>query len=140
VKLAAAKLYGQGMKRPEIARILQDYLAPQAAPGKKLRRARLKLQRWWTEDEFRDLVWRHAVMELEGEQPAILQGVARKARQGRVDAARLVFELTGRHLPKGEPAAPSIAVVIGMPRPEGSNPVVEAVKALQPPDDDDEEV
>jgi hypothetical protein len=50
--------------------------------------------------------------------PRILDGVTARAVRGRVDAARLALEITGRHNPKGEQNAPTVVVAIdGIARP-----------------------
>jgi hypothetical protein len=87
----------------------------------RLSQARAKLRKWEMNQVFRDLVYRNAVVELDMSSPAILKGISRKARRGRVDAARLALELTGRHNPKGDQAPTTVQVVFaGIPRPEGS--------------------
>lgn len=81
--------------------------------------ARSKLRRWERKQAFRDMVYNTAVMEIDMNVPGVLQGVLKKARRGRVDAARLVLELTDRHNPKGDSSAPSVVVHIdGIPRPQ----------------------
>jgi hypothetical protein len=125
IQVAAAQLYGSGYKRPQIMRILFDHLAPAKRPGRRDRTreerqslARAKLRRWERSPKFRDLVYANAVAELDLETPAILQGVAQKARRGRVDAARLALEVTGRHNPKGQEKPTEIHVQIAnIPRP-----------------------
>jgi len=58
-------------------------------------------------------------MLLDLESPAILRGVARKARQGRVDAARLALELNGRHSPHTDITPAKVNIVFGgIPRPQ----------------------
>lgn len=125
IQAAAARLYGLGYKRAQIARILFDHLAPLHREGKRDRTveerqslARNKLRRWERTQKFRDLIWNQAVVELDLETPAILKGVASKAKRGRTDAARLALEVTGRHNPKGEDKPTEIVVHIGnIPRP-----------------------
>jgi hypothetical protein len=109
VRETAARLYGRGFKRSQIARALMDHLYP--ADGKartteqKLASCNHKLRRWEYAQEFRDLVYRYAVVDLDMETPAILTGLGRRAKRGRVDAARLALELTGRHS-KDDASAP----------------------------------
>jgi hypothetical protein len=84
-----------------------------------LRLANSTLKRWEHNQKFRDLCYEVAVVKLDFEVPGILEGMAKKARS-RVDAARLVLEVTGRHNPRGEQTAPNITVQIAnLPRPEG---------------------
>jgi hypothetical protein len=127
VRETAAKLYGQGVPRAKIARALVDHLVPNRKHRpleQRLSQARTKLRSWERDQKFRDKVYDMAVVKLDIEIPGILQGVARKAKRGRVDAARLALEVTGRHNPKGDANPPSVAVVInGMPRPQGTQVV-----------------
>ena len=126
LQLAAANLFGRGYPRKQIQRILFDHLAPAERPGKRDRtleeRQRMaygKLRRWERTPKFRDLVYQVAVVELDMSTPQILQGVANKAKRGRVDAARLALEVTGRHNPKGQEKPTEIHVQIAnIPRPE----------------------
>jgi hypothetical protein len=90
----------------------------------RLSQARTKLRGWENSPDFRDLVWKHGLVKLDLATPQILKGVERKAKQGRVDAARLALEVTGRHNPKGD-ASPTTVVIAfdGIPRPEGAQAV-----------------
>lgn len=118
----AAKLYGQGYARSKVARIMLDHLVPHGKDRpeeQRLSQARAKLRRWEHMDRFRDLIYHKAVVDLDLESPAILKGVAAKAKRGRVDAARLALELTGRHTPKGDQVPAQVVVAInGIPRPQ----------------------
>lgn len=126
VKEAAAKLYGHGFTRRQVLLKLLPHLAPKEREGKRDRTkeeqeslARSKLRRWESQQKFRDLVYQHAVVELDMEIPNVLKGVSKKAKTGRVDAARLVLEVSGRHNPKGDQQAPNITVQIAnIPRPD----------------------
>lgn len=116
-----ARLYGTGMKRAQIAKAMLDYLSPDKSRPVEVRmsKARAKLRRWEQRQLFRDAVYDHAVVELDMQVPGIMRGVINKARRGRVDAARLVLEVTGRHNPKGDTNPPAVVVHIdGVPRPE----------------------
>jgi hypothetical protein len=125
LQMAAAKLYGSGYTRGAISRAMMEQLTPQMAGrprDQRLTRARSKLRRWEMTQSFRDLVWDHAVVQLDMSTPSILQGVARKARSGRVDAAKLALELTGRYVPAGTAQPTQVAVVFqGIPRPGTDN-------------------
>jgi hypothetical protein len=122
----AARLYGQGFARKQIAKILCVHLAgPLRTDGRKRTqqeretRARRKLREWEKKQVFRDLVWDQAVVKLDMSTPEILVGVAQKAKRGRVDAARLALEVTGRHNPRGEEKPTNITVAIAnIPRPD----------------------
>ena len=118
LRLTAAKLYGRGLKKSEIARALADHLSHRATPEQRYSSAYRRICRWELQDSFRDLVYQHAVVKLDLAAPRILQGISRKAATGRVDAARLALELTGRHVPKGETHPTQIVLQMGnIPRP-----------------------
>jgi hypothetical protein len=58
----------------------------------------------------------------------ILKGVVGEAKRGKVDAAKLALELTGRYTPNGDPPPSSINVHFGfLPRPERGHVTVEGV-------------
>jgi glucose/arabinose dehydrogenase len=89
------------------------------------------------------MVYASAVVKLDMSTPAILKGVAAKAKRGRVDAARLALELTGRHNPKGDQQPAQVAVIIGgVPRPRAitTDPdgqvIIEANEAMIAEDQD----
>jgi len=125
VQAAAAKLYGQGFDRKQISKILVDHLAgPRKTTGQlrtkteRIQVGRSKLRAWERQQYFRDAVWAQAVVKLDMSTPEILLGIAQKAKRGRVDAARLALEVTGRHNPKGEDKPTAIYVQIAnVPRP-----------------------
>lgn len=135
VRETAARMYGQGIKRTVIARALVYYLVPNNRHRpleQRLAQARSKLRGWEQSKQFRDKVYELAVVQLDMSTPEILLGVAKKAKRGRVDAARLALEVTGRHNPKGDVAPTQVAVVFtGVPRPEDPAPEVQAVKAAK---------
>lgn len=121
IRKHVARLYGQGFRRAQIARICVKHLtANHERPlEQQLIAARSKLRRWEADPKFRDMVYATAVVELDLKTPGILKGLASKAARGRVDAARLVLELTGRHAPKGETGSPNIVIAVnGVPRPQ----------------------
>ena len=122
VQRQAANAYGHGMSRREIAKAMVDVLAGPTTVGKplefRLMRARRRLRQWERNQLFRDAVYNSASVNLDMAVPQILQGVAQRAVRGRVDAARLALEVTGRHNPKGEQNAPTVVVAIdGIARP-----------------------
>jgi hypothetical protein len=135
-----AKLYGRGIPRARIARILLDHLVPNGKDrpsDQRLSQARTKLRRWETSQKFRDLVYKHAVVELDLEIPGIIKGVSKQARKGKVDAARLALEITGRHNPKGDQAPTQVAVVFqGIPRPDGRTTEETAVEIVREMEDE----
>ncbi len=126
VRETAAKLYGQGLERKNIARMLVDHLVPnkhfddglERPLEQRLAQARTRLRAWEKDDAFRDMIWRLSVVKTDLAMPQILGGIVKKAKRGRVDAARLALEITGRHNPKGDSAPAQIIVAIeGVPRP-----------------------
>jgi hypothetical protein len=67
--------------------------------------------------KFRDLIFQEAVVSLDLKTPLILNGVAKAAQRGRVDAARLALEVTGRHT-SHEAQVTNVQVVLqNIPRP-----------------------
>lgn len=134
---AAAQLYGQGYSRNHIAELLLSHLSPRTvAPHRRKSSALRRLRKWEKSQEFRDLVWSQSLIKLDLQAPAILGGIAKKAVRGRVDAARLALEITGRHNPKGDAAPTQIAIVVnGVPRPS-RGVTVQAVEASEEVDDE----
>lgn|SRR5215469_1476958 len=114
VRETAARLYGRGYKRSQIARALMDQLYPVNGVARtteqKLSSVSKKLRRWEYSQEFRDLVYKYAVVDLDMSTPAILTGLATRAKRGRVDAARLALELTGRHVKDSSDAPVNVTV------------------------------
>ena len=124
-----AKLYGQGWKRSQIAKALYKHLVVnQDRPlDQVIRQARTKLRRWEHQDSFRDLMWSQAVVDMDLAAPAILSGLTRSAKRGRVDAAKLALEITGRHVTKGDQTAPNITIAFaGIPRPTEVRQIADA--------------
>jgi hypothetical protein len=121
VQIQAARAYGTGMKRGEIAKAMVEALSPNTVGRPmeiRMQAARSKLRRWERLQHFRDYVYNHAVANVDMQIPMVLNGVVQRAIRGRVDAARLALEITGRHNPKGEQAAPTVVVAIdGIARP-----------------------
>jgi hypothetical protein len=124
VRMTAARLYGRGFRRSQIARALLEVLNPPNTKARtdeqKMSSARGKLKRWERNQEFRDLVYQHAIVDLDMSTPGILVGLAKRAKRGRVDAARLALELTGRHSRDAQAQGPAQVTVnlIGVSRPE----------------------
>lgn len=145
VRETAAKLYAQGYERRHIARIMLDHLVPNGKDRpeeQRLSQARTKLRNWEKSDKFRDLIWKQGLIKIDLQSPAILNGVLKKAKRGRVDAARLLLEVTGRHNPKGDVQPTQVSLVIqGVPRPvisPGIDTTVDTIEgeALVEEDDD----
>src|SRR5215472_2130948 len=123
VRETAAKLYGRGFKRAQIARALLEHLYPVDGVARteeqKLSQVRHKLRRWEVSQDFRDLVYRYAVVDLDMSTPQILVGLSKRAKRGRVDAARLALELTGRHSKEDSSAPVNVTVnLANVARPE----------------------
>lgn len=121
IKEAAARLLAQGYSVEAVAEVLWRHMTPRSdhrLPAYRKRSARTKIRGWRREQSFRDLMYENGLRELDLAAPAIMRGVAGKAKRGRVDAARLAFELTGRHVPKGEAQPTQVHLHIeGVPRP-----------------------
>jgi len=127
----AAELFAQGMTRSEVARKMEWHLlTPLQRKYKPIKRRMLamrKLRRMQKRKDFRDLVWAAAVTRLDTRVPKILEGVADRATNGRVDAAKLSLELAGRYTPRGQEVATQVAIVVNsVPRPVVKAQAVEA--------------
>jgi EAL domain-containing protein (putative c-di-GMP-specific phosphodiesterase class I) len=118
VRLLAARLLASGFHPKKVAISMAAYLSPTANPES----AYHKIRRWMHRDAaFRDLIYQQAVLKLDLKSPKILDGIARSAQRGRVDAARFALEITGRHT-KEETQVTQVNVVLqNIPRPD-SNP------------------
>ena len=85
---------------------------------KRRQKARTRVRRWSHTEVFRQALWDWSVNELDMATPDILKGIAAKAAAGRVDAARLALEITGRHAPNVDVQPAAIQIVMGgVPRP-----------------------
>jgi hypothetical protein len=60
--------------------------------------ARAKLKRWEKTQWFRDALYDHVVVKTDLSIPQIMEGVVKKAKRGRVDAAKLAMSVAGRHV------------------------------------------
>jgi hypothetical protein len=122
VQRTAARLYSQGYKRSQIARLLMTHLTP-AMDGKpteqRLSNARRKLRGWERSKKFRDYIYQLGIISADIEIPDVFKGVIKQAKKGRVDAARLMLEVTGRHSTKGERGDTTVVVAFDghIPRP-----------------------
>lgn len=127
VQAMAAELRGRGLTVSQVAERMVDHIIQNSRRPKatRLKMARNRIRAWEKTDQFRDALWDASVIKLDLETPHILAGIAKKAKAGRVDAARLALELTQRHVPKGEVTAANVNVVFeGIPRP-GDNEVID---------------
>jgi hypothetical protein len=121
IQVMAAQLLGRGYSRAQVAERLVDYIITKSRRDRstRLRMCRNRIRKWEKTQDFRDALWDTAVIQLDLDSPAILAGISRKARAGRVDAAKLAFEVTGRHDPKGDHGLTHVEVSFnGIPRPE----------------------
>jgi hypothetical protein len=85
---------------------------------KQYKRTYRLIRRWTKETAFRDMVYSKAVVDVDMATPQILKGIVGSAKKGRVDAARLALELTGRHV-KDDSMVPNVTVQIAnIPRPD----------------------
>lgn len=111
----------KGLTTQELAKKYKNALVPRTseAKGGKLKQARNRLRDiFWTQ-AFRDALWDYSMMGLDLHTPNIVAGVARKGAAGDVQAARLAFELTGRHAPNSDIQPAQVQIVLGnIPRPE----------------------
>ena len=98
VKETAAKLYGHGFKRAQVAQYLVQYLSPSGS----LKAARMKLAKLELTQDFRDLIWKHAVVKTDLEAPKIMEGIVGAAKRGRVDAAKLALGIAGRYTDRSD--------------------------------------
>lgn len=114
VREAAAKLYGRGFTRPQIARALQLHLTSSG----DVKQARQKLRKWEHQQEFRDLIWKHAVIKTDLAGPKILEGVVGQAKRGRVDAAKFALSLAGRYQERSDVPTEVTIKLDGFVRPE----------------------
>jgi hypothetical protein len=123
VQLTAARLFAQGKSRHVVARRLKEHLLSahqlrNGGPAKQNMLAMRKLRRWQQTKAFRDLVWEYTVERLDSRTPTIMDGVAERAENGRVDAAKLALEVAGRYSPKGHDQPTAVQIVVnGVPRP-----------------------
>lgn len=118
----AANLYVQGHSRKKIAKALAKHiLSPEMLTrpeDQQYKAAKQKLIRWERSQRFRDYIWQLGLMRVDMASGQILDGLTNKAVRGRVDAARLLLEVTGRHNPKGDPTPTQITIAFsGVPRP-----------------------
>lgn len=122
LQVQVVQLLAHGYTIPEVAKKLGDRLVPHESDRKKrLKKARTRIRAWMASQKMRDLLWEYSVHGLDLKSPQILNGVARKAVAGRVDAAKLALEITGRHAPQAEVSPATINIQFGdIPRPPGS--------------------
>lgn len=126
-----------------MARLLLDYLAvPNGESGvrHRMRVATRKLRSIESTRWFRDLLWERAVVNADLKMPVILDGLTRKAAEGKVDAAKLTMAITGRHTEQGETQATQVNIVFGnnLARP-GRHQEMKAIESQQAAEENIEE-
>jgi hypothetical protein len=137
LQTAVVELYARGHTRRGVAAALVDRIVARDAGSraKRLAIARAKIRNLERQPWFRDKLWELAVVRTDLALNEVLDGVTREAKRGRVEAAKLVLDVTGRHSQHGEPAPSNIQVHFGyLPRPERAHLEIEGVLL----DEDDE--
>lgn len=126
-EIKAAMMIAQGKPIGQVGKALVKYARPNPAIPEKVRIRRTinrirKLQR--TREDYRDFIYEQSLLRLEREIPDIFTGLTRKAKAGRVDAAKLILEVTGRHAPQTEVVPAHIHLnLTGVPRPQDDDVV-----------------
>ena len=123
VQILCVQMMARGYLLHEVARRYAGQLAPHEPNLEKRRKkARTKLRHWMATQKMRDLLWEETMVGLDIDSPQIVRGISRKAKAGRVDAARLALELNGRHAPHTEVTPAQINIQFGdIPRPRRSS-------------------
>lgn len=116
------ELYGRGVTRRKVARLMLKFLAPGDGKMNTAQRMRVAVRRLTQMESrkwFRDALWEYALIQADIETPQILAGVTRKAKEGRVDAAKLALGITGRYTETGDVQATQVNILFGsdIPRP-----------------------
>jgi len=123
IQLKVAELLGRSMSRSDIVdrlqpQILSTFQKRNYSKRKQRLAALRRIRVWQRSKSFRDLVYQYTMDELDSRTPEIVNGVANRAANGRVDAAKLALELSGRYTPRGAEAPTAVQIVVnGVPRP-----------------------
>src|SRR5215471_16005533 len=123
IQLKVAELLGRNVSRVAIAgrlesEILSAFQRTNHSPRRRRVAAMRRIRHWQKQKMFRDLVHQFAIERLDTRTPAILEGVADRAENGRVDAAKFAMEVAGRYTPKGHDTPTAVTIAInGVPRP-----------------------
>lgn len=130
VEAVVVQLYGQGVERRAVAKLMLKFLVPPDGNATVKERLSLAVKRLKQMEErkwFRDALWDRALIQADLETPQIVAGLTRKARRGRVDAAKMVLGLTGRYDEHGDIQATQINISFGgeVPRP-ANRPAIES--------------
>jgi len=126
---AAVELYGRGIERKTAAKMLADLMYGDRKTWdrpRRVARARAVLERWEKEPWFRDRLWAMTVVNTDLQTPAVMAGVVKQAKRGKVDAAKLALAVARRHEDKEHGAQANVQVVFAqLPRPDREVPVIE---------------
>jgi hypothetical protein len=139
VQYAAVRLYSEGKSRRTVIELLAARAYPTLDRQQAERVLRKRLRAWEETQWFRDAVYDGAMRETDMDIPRIMAGVRQRARRGRVDAARLALEVTGRHNPRGEESTPAVVQITfggAVPRPgtRSVEPDAQLYPQLAPPE------
>jgi hypothetical protein len=125
VRETAARLLAAGFTPKRVSLALTRHLSPSNNENSAYR----KLRRWMhTDAKFRDMVYEQAVIRMDLQSPDILNGVVKAAKRGRVDAARLALEISGRHTQSDAPVTQIAVVLNNLPRPGKDSAQLEGPK------------
>lgn len=126
----------------QLARKLAHLIRPDISDEAKRRmKARSAIRKWLSTEKMRNIIWQETLIQADLDSPQIVAAVGRKAKRGRIDAARLHLELTGRHAPNTEVTPAQVNVVFtDLPRPtteeEDDNTVVGDADEIVEPEPD----
>lgn len=116
-----ATLFAVGYDKSSVYRVAAElfYGNSDLPMAERQKRARKKVRHLVQQPWFRDIMWQRGLVELDMATPAILRGVAAKAKRGRVDAAKLALAITNRHVDKAHDVPTAVSInLIGIPRPD----------------------
>jgi hypothetical protein len=106
-------MLGDGLTPREV---VKAYGRGDPAKEKKMRQI---LRRWRTEAGFQSMILQATKGELHLNLGAITSGLARRAKAGRPDAAKLALEFSGAHNPRMQHEhSGDIAIHLELPRPK----------------------
>lgn len=120
MQIRVASYMAKGFSVSQAAKKFAKGICPhERNPKVQIRKARTRINRWGQTQAFRDAIWEYTLIGADLSSPAAVRGIARKAAAGRVDAARFLMELNGRHSPYAETTPAAINIIFnGIPRPE----------------------
>lgn len=142
VQIRAARMFARNVPLRQIAIKLADWVVPNEPDRQlQLKKTRTRIRNWVRSQKFRDAIYEEAMLRVDLRTGAIVDGIVAKAEAGRVDAARLALEITGRHSPHTEIQPAQVNVVFsGVPRPQEPKQIADGevldVDAEVEPDED----